>query len=671
MRYHKSISGYLFGLLTGFAIVSLSASAQSNGSSEWTWTSGSSTADCYLAGICEPTGVYGTLGIPAAGNVPGGREAAVSWTDNNGHLWLFGGEGVDPTLTLGYLNDLWEFNPSTSEWAWMSGSNLVYAPGVYGAVGVPDAGNTPGARLEATSWSDGSGNFWLFGGYGYDANSKWGTLNDLWKFSPSTGEWSWMGGSSALTCDAVNLCGVAGVPGTLGIPAPGNVPGGREGAVGWTDSTGNLWLFGGTANGSLKYPNDLWKFNPSTNEWTWMDGSGTVSQNGVYGTLGTPAAENLPGGRFAASGWTDGSGNLWLFGGEGIDAAGYEGNLNDLWRFRPDANQWTWMGGSSAPGVDSYGFRGQAGIYGTLAALAAENSPGGRQGAITWMDASGHLWLFGGEGLDSTGQIGFLNDLWEFDPSKSEWAWVGGSNTLPAPGHGQPGVYGTLGTPAVTNVPPGRAWAIAWTESSGDLWLTAGYGGQNQGAGRVFGNLLNDLWKYQLPSRYPGSPDFTVAASPASIAFKSGQSGTVAVSVTPANGFNSAVSFSCSGLPAGTSCTFSPATVTPSGTAASTTLTVAASSATASLHPSAGPLFPGCALAVALCCIGFRKRQPLRNLVILAVSLAGLGLSIGCGGTSPGSGAAPSSPQSSTSTVTVTATSGSLTHSATFSLTLN
>ena len=44
---------------------------------------------------CGQPGVYGTLGTPAAGNVPGGRFGAVSWTDSSGHLWLFGGLGHD------------------------------------------------------------------------------------------------------------------------------------------------------------------------------------------------------------------------------------------------------------------------------------------------------------------------------------------------------------------------------------------------------------------------------------------------------------------------------------------------------------------------------------------------------------------------------------------------
>ena len=39
--------------------------------------------------------------------------------------------------------------------------------------------------------------------------------------------------------------GQSGTYGTKGVAAPGNVPGAREGAVSWTDASGNLWLFGG------------------------------------------------------------------------------------------------------------------------------------------------------------------------------------------------------------------------------------------------------------------------------------------------------------------------------------------------------------------------------------------------------------------------------------------
>ena len=57
------------------------------------------------------SGVYGTLGMPAAGNIPGSRHSASSWTDSSGNLWLFGGHGIDANGNFGILNDLWKFQP--------------------------------------------------------------------------------------------------------------------------------------------------------------------------------------------------------------------------------------------------------------------------------------------------------------------------------------------------------------------------------------------------------------------------------------------------------------------------------------------------------------------------------------------------------------------------------
>jgi hypothetical protein len=49
----------------------------------WTWMSGSNEA--------TQIGNYGILGIPDESNVPSPRQYALSWTDLNGNLWLFGG----------------------------------------------------------------------------------------------------------------------------------------------------------------------------------------------------------------------------------------------------------------------------------------------------------------------------------------------------------------------------------------------------------------------------------------------------------------------------------------------------------------------------------------------------------------------------------------------------
>ena len=161
---------------------------------EWTWMSGSSTVTGANGG--QP-GVYGSQGVAGAGNVPGSRGySGTGWTDSSGSLWLFGGLGYDSTGNQGNLNDLWEFSPTTKEWTWMGGSNTTYAnatqyqpdrgqPGVYGTEGVPATTNVPGGRYSAVSWTDNSGNFWLFGGAGHDSTAaQIGGLNDLWRYQP-------------------------------------------------------------------------------------------------------------------------------------------------------------------------------------------------------------------------------------------------------------------------------------------------------------------------------------------------------------------------------------------------------------------------------------------------------------------------------------------------------
>jgi hypothetical protein len=149
------------------------------------------------------------------------------------------------------------------------------------------------------------------------------------------------------------------------------------------------------------------------------------------------------------------------------------------------AGDWTWVSGASKAG--------QVGVFGTQGVPAATNFPGERENAASWTDANGNLWLFGGWGLDSVSNFGALNDLWEFNPTTRMWTWKSGSSTVPNSGYGQPGVYGTQGVPAATNVPGGRVRPVSWTDSNGNLWL---FGGMN-----AFSNMLNDLWEFNPATR--------------------------------------------------------------------------------------------------------------------------------------------------------------------------
>jgi hypothetical protein len=351
---------------------------------QWTWVSGANTQN--------QIGVYGTKGIANINNVPGARESSVSWIDAGGNLWLFGGFGRDSMGVYGELNDLWKFTVGTGLWTWVSGSNkddnLSVAP-VYGTKGTAGATNVPGGRRNGVSWTDASGNLWLFGGYSWDSTNNIGPLNDLWKFNIASGQWTWMSGP--------NVGRQSGTYGVQGTANAANVPGARESAMGWFDAAGgNLWLFGGngydsSTSTSTNNLNDLWKYNIALGQWTWVSGSNLGGQGATYGTLGVASAGNVPGARNMATGQIDSGGNLWLFAGSG--------GLSDLWKFNIAGGQWTWMNGSK--------FANDPGKYGTLS-VAGTSIPGARQASVSWIDSGGNQWFFGGY------NGGHLNDLWRF-----------------------------------------------------------------------------------------------------------------------------------------------------------------------------------------------------------------------------------------------------------------
>ena len=75
--------------------------------------------------------------------------------------------------------------------------------------------------------------------------------------------------------------------------------------------------------------------------------------------------------------------------------------------------------------------------------------------------------------------------------------------------------------------------------------------------------------------------DYTVTSQPLSVSVQRTQSATFALTITPTSGFTGAVVLTASGLPTGSTATFSPSTVTVSGaTEVSSTLVVTTSSTT-------------------------------------------------------------------------------------------
>jgi hypothetical protein len=488
---------------------------------DWAWISqdGTDTANHYATAVLPPP-------FPDL-NTPGARHYAMTWTDNLGRKWMFGGVGyplpttpIQPVsiITDDRLNDLWVFANATEDTgAWipanlplctdLSGRNFadvtplefLDVPGNYPAVvgtgtANPPApacslGTYPGGRWGAATWSDASGNLFLFGGQGYDAAGISGDvfLNDLWEFTPTgpdatgtfNGKWTWVAGPNT-----GNKAGLA------------NYPGGRWAPSVVTDTGSNtVWMFGGKgfdSAGNFGFLNDLWKLDIASHTWTFVAGSQTANSLGIYGTKGTAAASNVPGGREESVLWIDPAGKIWLFGGFGQDSVGTSaggtpgGTLNDLWEYDPVANQWTWVSGGGASGIAN-----QNGVYATQLAPDPTNIPGSRWAAVGWSDATGNLWLFGGWGYNALAinGTGFMNDTWEYQRSSQQWIWWKGSS-----GVNQDGNY-LWHISQTDNVPGARRGQALWQPDGLDfIWI---FGGQGFDKSSATGNdYLNDLWHY-------------------------------------------------------------------------------------------------------------------------------------------------------------------------------
>ena len=173
--------------------------------------------------------------------------------------------------------------------------------------------------------------------------------------------------------------------------------------------------------------------------------------------------------------------------------------------------------------------------------------------------------------------------------------------------------------------------------------------------------------------------DFTIAATalaPATVAAGASSTSTITIAPAAGSGFNSAVALTCSIAPVVKrvpTCAFNPASVANgAGTSVLTVSTTAA--VTASLAPHSIGLFyamllPIGGLALLGAGITSRKRK-VGSFLLGCLLFSTLIILPACGGSgSSGGGGHPGTP-AGTYTVTITGTSGSLTHTATASVTV-
>jgi hypothetical protein len=218
----------------------------------------------------------------------------------------------------------------------------------------------------------------------------------------------------------------------------------------------------------------------------------------------------------------------------------------------------------------------------------------------------------------------------------------------------------------------GKASYSTTTLSVGSHSITAAYGGS-----AAYGQSTSTAATIIITA--PAPADFSIALAQSSGTINHGTAATITsvISITPLNGFQQQVALACSGAPQYTTCSVSPASVMPGGTAAvSTTLTVSTSVTAASLSAPSLPLRPDNKIAFAFLGGGALFAFTYRRIRRANKALTRLGFLlcfvvccaiVGCSGGGSSKSTGNSTPSGSYP-LTVTATAGATTHSTVFTL---
>ncbi|MDB5281515.1 MAG: Kelch repeat type 2-containing protein, partial [Bacteroidota bacterium] len=409
-------------------------------SGTWTWIKGDS--------INDAVGSYGTIRVAAAGNEPPARYACLAqWTDTAGFFWMYGGYRFNCSMA-----DMWRFDPNTQMWTWMSGDSMFasnsFSP-VTSGTGIYNTGNKPGTMsVGMFAWVTPNNHLWLFG-----------QSSDLWQYDPAVNQWAFMGNFGSTNY------------GTQGIGNSTTMPGGRsENTCAWVDSTGNLWLFGGYEASGGDY-NDLWKYDVSTGIWTWMSGSQTSNDPGIYGTIGVPSVNNYPGSRVNCVFWKDDGGNFWLSGGLRT-SSGFIW-YQDVWKFNPLTLEWTWESGASGNDTN------EVSVVNCDTSYLNKEGPRWENRGV-WKMCDDLVINYGG--YQANGIKG-SNDLWAYKVSAGEWIKIGDWPDTSR--------YGIKGSTNALNHPGDRFGSIGFLDRNKGIWLFGGINYLYPSHG-----TFNDLWKY-------------------------------------------------------------------------------------------------------------------------------------------------------------------------------
>jgi hypothetical protein len=153
--------------------------------------------------------------------------------------------------------------------------------------------------------------------------------------------------------------------------------------------------------------------------------------------------------------------------------------------------------------------------------------------------------------------------------------------------------------------------------SAGSYSITATYSGDANDSPSTSAPLAIIV---QPPSAPPSTPDFTLSLAQNAMTIATGSTGQTNVSISPENGFAASVNLSCTGLPSGATCSFSPGSLNPSSS--DTTMMTIVTTPNTSLF---GILFLTPFLGTFL----NQKKRRFRRVVLIASGA--LLLATGCG----------------------------------------
>lgn len=354
----------------------------------WTWISGT------FENINAPGILDGENASPAAR-----QYFACGLDSSSGLIYIHGGKGYGNSTSLGLLNDLWQFNPTSGKWTWLSGSFDINQNNVYADKVIESTKAIPGSRyMHSLVVIPEDGRLILFGGF----TDIFLSFNDLWRWNPVKKLWTWLNGGGNLNYKASY--------GEMGVSSPYNLPRARGGfAMTYNPTRKKIIIFGGS-----QYPldfftvmstclNDLWEYDLQSNTWTWIGGTGRENAYASSMRTGIATKHNMIDCRLGSQMTVNNqTGTLLIYGGSFYPGEFFGGTGQSVWLWDPITKFWTQI---SDPEIEP--------AHNQLGVSSQKNQPGLRNFAsMCSHPETGAVYVYGGLLTEN-----YIGDLWVLKPT--------------------------------------------------------------------------------------------------------------------------------------------------------------------------------------------------------------------------------------------------------------